>query len=173
MHLASQRLEHSDQDVVVAGGHNRFVEQLVSFTETVHVPLFAILLAPLGQLPNPGELFPRRPFCRQPDGKLFKARAYNVEVFDIVHTDRPDKDALVGRTLGQAVVHQALESVPERCAANAELLAQGALVKPLAGWEYARFYIVSEPEICPLRKRPAVERPLLAHSVGHFLSKRG
>ena len=64
MHLAPQRLEHADQDVVVAGGHNRFVEQLVSLTETVHVPLFAILLAPFGQLPNPGELFPRRPFCR-------------------------------------------------------------------------------------------------------------
>ena len=46
-------------------------------------------------------------------------------------------------------------------------------VKPLAGWEYARFYIISEPEICPLRKRPAVERPVLAHSVGHFLTKRG
>ncbi len=47
------------------------------------------------------------------------------------------------------------------------------LVKPLAGWEYTRFYIMSEPEICPLRKRPAVERPLAEHSVGHFLAKRG
>jgi hypothetical protein len=60
---------------------------------------------------------------------------------------------------------QALEGVAERRATDAQLLAEGALVKPLARREDARLDVVAEPQVSSLCQRCPLKRPLLHHSL--------
>ena len=99
MHLAPQRLEHADQDVVVAGGHNRFVEHLVSLTRPFMFPCSPYSWHRSANCRIP-EALPSSPVLPLAGRQVVQGKTVRRRGFDIVHTDRPDKDALVGRTLG-------------------------------------------------------------------------